>query len=432
MTKLVGRQGRQATFIVTLVLLSALAILNPGHVRAGPINITSSSAEAHFPDDITFTLAATSDVDIVRLELIYAVGHQETLNGVLADIAPAKRIDLSLPVDLRLRYEPPGVDIVFHWRLVDAAGTMTESDPQVVLWQDNRFTWDVIQTDQVSVYAYNDDPDFNNDILSSAQATIDELQTRFGVERSRPLRIWVYNSSDDFSGAQASNSESWIAGASYPELGLILAVLPPSNRAELGRVVPHEVSHQVLHQATDNPFNWPPPWLDEGLAVYYQEGGNESFPAMVATAEAEGRLPSLRALNSEFPYDPGETRLAYAASLDVVRYLIDEFGEQKIAALIDIYREGVSHDEAVQRALGVSLDELDQQWKESIAARARAGASDLDAFGHGPTAGPGASVVEGIASGALIVGTAVLMALVALLLKTARSHHRIAGADPDA
>ncbi len=429
MTRQAGHVARLAAPIVALLLLVTLAGVDSGPVRAAAVEISASNAEVHFPNDITFSLVARSDVDIVRVELLYAVGNQETLNGVLPDITPGKSVDLSLPVDLRLRYEPPGVDIAFHWRLVDAAGTITESDPQVVLWQDSRFSWDLIQTDQVSVYAYNGDPDFNNDILRSAQRTIDELQARLGVERSRPLRIWVYNSRADFSGAQATNSETWIAGASYTELGLIMAVLPDGDHAEVGRVVPHEVSHQVLHQATENPFNSPPRWLDEGLAVYHQEGGNENFPDMVATAEAEGCLPSLRALNSAFPYDPAETTLAYAASFDIVRFVIDEFGEQKMASLIDVYGQGVSHDEAVQRSLGVSLEELDQLWKEGISARPIGPGSVTDSTGYGSARGSDPRVAEGIASGAIMVGTAVLVALLGIFIKSVLARLR---AEPEA
>ncbi len=424
MTRHADHARHCGALLVALVLLAVVTGVYPHRAQAATIDVTSSRAEPHFPNDITFSLAATSNVDIVRVELLYAVGDQETLNGVLPDVTPAKAVSLTLPVDFRLRYEPPGVDIAFRWRLVDAAGAVTETDPQVVLWQDNRFSWDAIKTDEVSVYAYNGDPDFNTDILNSAQATMDELQTRFGVERSRPLRIWVYSSSADFGGAQVNNSESWIAGASYPELGLILAVLPDGDRAEVGRVVPHEVSHQVLHQATKNPFNWPPPWLDEGLAVYNQAGGNETFPAMVTTAEADGRLPSLRALNSAFPYDPAETRLAYAASFDVVGFVIEEFGEEKMDALIDVYREGVSHEDAVQRALGISLDDLDRRWKASISARTAKAGSPADSLGHGPTLGASGPVAEGLASGALAIGVAVFAALVGFLVRAARGRLR--------
>ena len=71
-----------------------------------------------------------------------------------------------------------------------------------------------------------------------------------------------------------------------PALHVIMAVLPPGNYDEVGRVVPHEISHQVLHQATDNPFSRPPQWLNEGLAVYWQE----SWPRPLLLVRAGARL----------------------------------------------------------------------------------------------------------------------------------------------
>ena len=69
---------------------------------------------------------------------------------------------------------------------------------------------------------------------------------------------------------------------------------PEGGTREVGRVIPHEVSHQLLYQATKNPFNSPPTWLDEGLAVSNQESGNEDSPALLKDATEKGHLFSIR------------------------------------------------------------------------------------------------------------------------------------------
>jgi hypothetical protein len=45
---------------------------------------------------------------------------------------------------------------------------------------------------------------------------------------------------------------------------------------------------------------------------------------------------------------------------------MNEFGTDKLADLIAVYREGISREDALQRALGVSTDELDARWKASL------------------------------------------------------------------
>ncbi|MGH2688541.1 MAG: ATP-binding cassette domain-containing protein, partial [Actinomycetota bacterium] len=115
------------------------------------------------------------------------------------------------------------------------------------------------------------------------------------------------------------------------------------------------------------------------------------------------------------PLDAADAALYYAESLSVVQFVIDHFGEEKIAALIDAYREGVSHDDAALRALGVDLDELDRLWKESLGYQGDRG----QAGGITPDAGnAGASL---LASGALVMTVAAVAAIVAAVIVFRRS-----------
>ncbi len=353
------------------VVIALLGALTPRPTARASVALTvqTNDAAAHFPDDITFSLRADASTPIERVELLYAEASQQTLHLMTPPFEAGTSINLAARLDMRLNFVPPGLDLIYHWRLTDADGAVTETEPRTVLWLDDRFDWTDYRTDQVTVYAYNGDDDFNEQILASAQQTIDELQSEFEVERSQPIRIWIYDTKQDFEGSLAPNSEPWIGGISHLGSFLVLATIRAGNEREIGRVIPHEVSHHVFFQATWNPFNGlngPPTWLDEGLAVYVQEVGDEEFPALVADAVDQGRLFSIRALNSAFPYDSADTTLAYAESLSIVTFIIEEYGKVKLAALIDVYREGVSRDEALHRALGVTTDELDAQWKASL------------------------------------------------------------------
>jgi hypothetical protein len=147
---------------------------------------------------------------------------------------------------------------------------------------------------------------------------------------------------------------------------LIAVAIASGNDSEIGRIIPHEVSHHVFYQATLNPFNHAPYWLDEGLAIYYQEAGQNELAAVLESAIAEGRITSVRALNSPFAFEQEAFRTSYAQSWSIVGFIVAEFGQEKLGALVRVYRDGVSHADAVQLALGVSLEELDAQWKASI------------------------------------------------------------------
>ncbi len=352
-------------FILTSLLIALAGFATPS-ARAQSLAVSDVSAVSSFPAGVTFSVTAESDVPIVKAELLYTRAEQETLNLVTAPLEPALQIDIDLPVDFQINYVPPGIEITYRWRVTDENEKVIETERQSITWEDTRFEWQVLTSEEVSVYFYNENDAFSQSILDSAQSTIDRLQSNFSVDQVRPIRIWVYDSKSDFSGSQAPNSQEWIAGTAYPELQVILAVLPEGNEREVGRVVPHEISHQVLFQASRNPFNAPPTWFDEGLAVSAQDNGNENFQAMVEAAAEDGRLFSVRSLTSEFPYDPADASLAYAESFSVLQFMIERWGNEGVAAVIAAYAGGLSHDDALMQGIGVDVDGLDQLWKESL------------------------------------------------------------------
>jgi hypothetical protein len=414
---------RGLRLVLFVVLILGFFPFAPASHRAGAadqIAVNTDQASLDFPNGIDFKLDARSDRTIEHVELLYQAADLETLNLEVPEFDPAKHVELTHQLDFHVNYEPSGIDITYHWRLTDDQGNVRETDPKTLLWSDNRFEWQPVSSQDVTVYGYRNNEAFDKIILDSAQSTVDRLKVQYGVESVTPIRIWVYNSKKDFSATQQGNSSEWIAGTAYPQLHVILAILPEGNKREVGRVIPHEVSHQLLYQATKNPFNGPPTWLDEGLAVMNQDNGNEDFPAMVKDAAEKGRLFSIRALNSNFPYDAADATLAYAESFTIVRFIIDTYGEDKLAAVIAAYRGGVSHDEALRSGIGVDIDELDRLWKESLdypgdqpraTGTTRETSRWTDFFG------------TGLASGALVIFIALLVVGLFRLTSTRRLRH---------
>ncbi|MGH2533897.1 MAG: peptidase MA family metallohydrolase [Thermomicrobiales bacterium] len=377
----------------------------------------ANEATTRFPESIAFSLRGATPFELERVELLYSIADHSTLRMATPTFESGPTIDITHELDLVVNFIPIGVDVTYQWRLTGTDGSVAETETESFLWKDDRFDWQLVTNDQVTVYSYNGNDAFSDLILESAQGTIDRLRTEFGVDEVPPVRIWAYRSAEDFRGTQLSNSESWIAGTAYPQYRVILAVLPEGDRYEVERIVPHEISHQVLYEATRNPFNTTPIWLDEGLAVLSQEVGDEDFPALVQNAADRGRLFSVRALIASPPLDPADATLYYAESQSVVQFIIDHFGAEKIAALIDAYRLGISHDEAAERALGVDLDELDRLWKESLGYQGDQG--QAGGISLGLEGGDGGASI--LATGALVMTIAAFVAVVVGVVAIRRS-----------
>src|SRR5699024_11116519 len=112
-----------------------------------------------------------------------------------------------------------------------------------------------------------------------------------------PVAIWIYPDYEGFTTTMQANTRESVAGMSYPGASVILAIVADSDEREYGRVILHEISHQVLFHATENPYGYPPLWFDEGLATHYQTGGTGHYPAMVWRAAENRTLFDISSLN---------------------------------------------------------------------------------------------------------------------------------------
>jgi hypothetical protein len=389
--------------------------------------VARNEASVEFPERITFSLDAETTDPIANLELLYRSPGLETFSVELPPFeAGATELAVEHPVDLHAGEVPPGIDIQYRWRITEADGDVVETPEQTLSWIDDRHDWTPLTGPNVTVYTYEADPAFQQAILDAAERTVASLAESYDAELEQPIRVWVYADKDHLYGALPPNSEPWIAGAAFPALHVIMVVLPPGDYDEAGRVVPHEISHQVLHQATENAFNSPPQWLDEGLATYWQESGRDRFYSYALELAATGEVPPLRTLNGTFPYEREGATASYAFSLTAVMYILDTWGDEGMSKLLATLEEGVTYDDAIEQGLGITFDELDRQWREDLIADAQqVGAAGATRFGD-DGASPWATFGEGLAlsSGAVILGLVVLFALIAGLFSLVRSRHR--------
>jgi hypothetical protein len=398
--------------------------------------VARNEAAPNFPDGLIFTLNAETTEPVADLELLYRAPGLETLSVELPRFERGTtELAVEHSIDLRAGELPPGIDVQYRWRITQEDGSVIETPEQTVLWSDTRYQWIPLEGEHVTVYSYDGDATFQQAVLESAERTVSNLSKSYGVTPEQPIRVWSYTSKEDLYGALAPNSEPWIAGAAYPGLHLIMAILPTGDTDEMDRVVPHEISHQVLHQATQNPFNSPPQWLDEGLATYWQDSGRDRFYSYALEQAANGVVPPLRTLNGNFPYDRDGAMAAYAFSLTAVIYILDTWGDEGMSALLATFDEGVTYEDAIQQGLGISFDELDRQWREDLIAKAdKLLASGSTYFGD-ESAGEGSSgsLITDllVAADALIFGAVILVAVVAGVFSFLRNRRQNALEDDE-
>lgn len=132
----------------------------------------------------------------------------------------------------------------------------------------------------------------------------------------------------------------------------------------------HELCHLLLHHHLED--DRLPKWLDEGVAQWISGGIGELVieqkEALLNEAVLTGRLLAVRSLVRTFPRDEKFFSLAYQESRSLVEYIVDRFGRPGLVDLLGLLKD---HDfeEAVQLALSVSFDGLEEGWQKELRSR---------------------------------------------------------------
>ena len=316
-----------------------------------------------------FQLEATAGQPIGRVTLNYRVAGRRTLSAGDARFSQAGTIRAEHSVDLSRRYLPPGTQLQFYWQVDDAAGGKHRSQTYQAVVEDRRFQWRQMRARNLELFWNRGDDAYGRILLSIASRALDQIAAESGVTLERPVKLYVYGEVEEFRSASYRGGYEWVGGTFYPHENVILIVAPPNQQgADIARrAIPHELTHAVIHQVTDNPFGDVPQWLNEGLSTRSEPSLSPDQADALAAALAADKLLSLKAIGGAFPVDPDEALLAYAQSYSAVTFLMERHGRTRLNALLQAYREGVTHDEGLQRALGMDTAELDRQWRAWLA-----------------------------------------------------------------
>ncbi|MCS6881637.1 MAG: peptidase MA family metallohydrolase [Oscillochloridaceae bacterium] len=426
--------------ILALLMAGLLAPVETAGAVAG-IEVVSTSARSEFPARITFNLTARAEgAEIVAAQLLYGATRQRVLTVVDVPVTPGRRIEARHVLDTEVYYYPPGTAIAYRWALRDASGAEVTTPLAEVIHHDERFPWAERTERNVTVFWYQGGAAFGEALITAATAGLDRIAAALGAELQQPVRIYIYASNADLRTALQANSVDWIGGQAFTDLGVIIGAIAPGDEAEAGRLIPHELAHQVLAQLTDNPYGGPPSWFDEGLAMYAQARRDDWIDAQLEQAAREGRLIPLEALAASFPADADQALLSYAQSQAVVEYLIATYGADRVRALALAFAAAMPVDQALQTVLGRGVDELDAEWRATLpspeqttvatpvpqtapADRFTEPAASLPGAGVTSPGGPGLAGVPlwPVAVGALLCGAALLLAGVVALVRSWRS-----------
>jgi hypothetical protein len=368
--------GRLLAGIASAVL--ALASVGVGVAAAAPaseVTFGAPSGSSSFGKNLTFTqpvVIGSSAVKRVEILLLFpgALGPDLTEVPQTSPLGAGDHV-------LTFRWDPatdghivPNTLITATWRVTTYDGAVAEGPPIRYRYRDDGFTWQTREGPLVRIHWYEGDDAFGARALSIAETGVRNAEQLLGVIEKDPIDFYVYADQSAFYAALGPGTPENVGGEAHADIRTMFALITPSevNQSWVKNVVPHELTHLVFNTAVDNPYHFPPRWLNEGLAVYLSVGYGSGDRADVADAADAGTLAPLTSLGGSFP-NGDRFFLAYAESVSAVDYLVRQYGKPALVTLIRSYAQGLTDDEAFTAALKVDVAGFDAAWRSSLGAK---------------------------------------------------------------
>lgn len=329
-----------------------------------PITVTSQTDTLNFPKSIDFQMSAHDASSTITQATIYimygARGYQEfhTVNAT----PPTGTVTLRWHEEITSsNFAPPGTPISYYWRVQDSANNNHTDNPQNFTMTDTRFFWQHATQGLLQVNWYNRTQDFGQAVLSQASTNIKRISDNLGGGLQHPINLWVYQNANDFHGALPPQSYEWVGGIAFPSINQASIVVDSLVDDTLRRDMPHELTHLIFHQLTFQ--DTAPIWFDEGMAVYNQLYKEPALTNRLKDALASHSLIPLKTISLDFPADADQAYLAYAQSWNLIDYMFNTFGRNKMALLIkDMNNQQTDFGEDLVLALRIDQAHLENQW----------------------------------------------------------------------
>ncbi|MGI9090049.1 MAG: basic secretory protein-like protein, partial [Gemmatimonadaceae bacterium] len=232
------------------------------------------------------------------------------------------------------------------------------------------FRWRVLETEHFLIHYYPEERLPIQDAARMAERSYARLSRVMGHQFREKKPILLYASRQDF-------AQSNINGDLGEGVGGVTE--PLRQRIELPFTgdydsFEHVLTHEMVHQFQFDIFSRgraganlqtleavnPPGWFIEGMAEYLSLGPNHPLTTMwIRDAVANGNLPTVSQMTDRpdkyFPYRYGEA---------LWRYVGERWGDDAVGEVLDAVTT-VGVERGFQRVLGVTLDQLSDQWREA-------------------------------------------------------------------
>ena len=235
------------------------------------------------------------------------------------------------------------------------------------------FEWRYLQSKHFDIYYYGSKNYKLAEFTSmSVESAYKQLRDDFDHELSDRISIIIYDSHNDFSQTNVVAlpiSAEGIGGVT-DKLKNRMTIPFDGDYADFRRTIHHELVHAVfndmfyggtLNSIISNNIQLSfPLWFEEGLAEYTALGWDTNTDMFIRDAVINNYLAPIRYLSGYYAYRGGQS---------LWNYIVEEYGREKIAEILQSIRTSRSVEYGLTTSLGMNIDELSKAWTEALKKR---------------------------------------------------------------
>ncbi|NLF65365.1 MAG: hypothetical protein GX579_12280 [Chloroflexi bacterium] len=323
-------------------------------------------AEYTFGETMRFALRAKTAEPVTRATLFFTAPQLDTTYVVELEMVPSRSLSVTHEVPLAEVQLLPFTTVTYWWRL-EGGEVAYDIPAETIAYVDNRFDWQELSGPYAIVHWTGEEVVVGQTALDVIARAWAKLVAVIPINPGEPFDIYVYPGSAEMRSALMLGGRDWVGASAHPEqrMALVTAVNPRTAELDLGRSIPHELTHLLLHDATRPNQENVPRWFEEGLATLMQATQAPDLERLVGEAIGAGETIPLATLCRDFPETQDRTSLAYAQSASVVGYIQTQYGNHALTEMIRAFGDGADCEAGVRRALDLSLADLEAEWLEA-------------------------------------------------------------------
>ena len=237
--------------------------------------------------------------------------------------------------------------------------------------QYDQFEWHVLETEHFLIYYYPEERPASVDAARMAERAYARLSRILDHQFREKKPIVLFSSRTDF----GQNNVTGDLGEGTGGVTEALRHRMLLNFTGDYRSFEHVLTHEMVHAFQYDIFargksgsglqnlaqNLPPLWFAEGMAEYLSLGPNMPLTnSWMRDAALNGKLPTIKQLTDQpdryFPYRFGHAFWTYVGQ---------RWGDEAIGQIMNAV-PSVGVERAFKRELGMSLDDLGDEWRESM------------------------------------------------------------------